>query len=193
MPYYQEGLYKATITHLGLGKSSKKGTDYVQVVVQPTAMIDVEKDAIYPVDKTYEREIALWLTEATAQRAFEDLRRIGFTSDSVEDLVDGPIHDAIVGTEVEVYCELEPSPDGKTFERWRFRGSVQPVMKATKPEKAELLKLNALWGKQLKASKLQAANTPQAGKPKANVRPSPAPPADANAELAAVEDDSIPF
>lgn len=191
MSYYAPGQYKAIIKHVGLSESKDKKTPYVQLIVEPTGMIDVGSGNVSPVDRSFDREIMLWLTESTADRTCEDLRRIGFTGDSFDELVDGPARESLIGQEVQCRCEAQLNK-GKEYEKWNLSGSARSAVNNAKLDDHGVRKLNALFGKQLKASKLQQANTPGPAQPvRADAEKFAA---DINQELAAVqEDDSIPF
>jgi hypothetical protein len=150
MPHYDVGQYRAKIIDLATGVSKNKNTPYIQIVIEPAVYLDVANNEELILDVVYERDIKLWLTENTKERVCEDLRRIGYVRDDFNEIDEGPAHDAVVGTEIQVRCEHEEY-EGKTWDRFYLSGGGGNVERARlTPDKVK--KLNALFGKTLKAT-----------------------------------------
>lgn len=156
MTFYDEGRYTCRLTTHGIDKlNSEKATPYVFISFYP--IVDGE-------DGQYERSVKLWLTEKTVKRTIETLRDLGWEGDRFADL---PKH-SFAGKQVEIEC----THNGQ-YEDWDFP-FVQPA-RAVQADEAVAKKLDALFGKQLKATAAVAA------------------PAAAEDDIGQVGEDDIPF
>ena len=160
MAYFDPGQYRAVIKDVCLASSKEKKTPYVQIIVIPKAMVNMSDQSEMEIPNDYEREVKLWLTDATAERTCEDLRRIGFVGNAFDDIDSGPHHDALVGKEIQVRCEHEEY-EGKTFEKFYLSTSGGMIARAPLDNNG-VRKLNALFGKVLKSKPAVQASDPVA-------------------------------
>lgn len=184
-----EGVYNATIAGQGF-TISKNGTNGFWLRCQLHDVSDNNGDAV-------ERTIYWYLTDATIDFVIEKLGRLGFVPESFTEL--DPLHPnyhAYAGQQVELYCRHEVY-DGKAREKWDFSNPEFAGPKSLEP--TEIRKLDALFGRKLKAGK-GAVKPVGNGAPKADSKvpskvPSKATPARAPAVVTepAVNADDIPF
>ena len=172
--YYPQGSYSGRVLRTELGASSK-GTPQFTVTCQILEAHDQFGSA--PVDQSYERTVYLYLTEnpKSIEITAKQLKVLGFKSSKVSALKDADFTDV----DIPLYCKHEEY-EGEMRERWSIN-TPREHREAKPVDPSELRKLDALFGKALKA---QAA-------------PEPQPDNDTNRAMqeaaAANDDDSIPF
>jgi len=145
MSYYQEGLYEVRFKSQGFSESKEKKTPFFFLTFDPVNLI--LGDDIHPVDARYECKVDLWLTEKTVERTVENLRTIGWEGNSFRDLEPGGFSfEGVVG---HLRCSHEQNGE-KVYDKWDF-----PATGGVKVEHVSGMakKLDALFGKALKASK----------------------------------------
>ena len=144
MPSYEKGTYRATIVGQGFPEPSEYGLQYAIELE-----IGVSKDR---------RTSYLSLTDADGNRAeyadasIKVLRYLGFCeseADFAQLDPDHSEHHSFIGKVVDAYCSPKVK-DSKTSERWYI--NTPGAGTAIKPlEKSSIRKLNALFGKEIKA------------------------------------------
>lgn len=184
---FQPGKYLGRVTGQGLGESKDKRTPFFGLSVDILGKInpmDPQGDLL-PCPGG-QRTVRLWLTDQTADRSIADLQRLGFTGSSFRQLDPAsPGGWSIIGADIELYCSQEPdsrSP-GEMQEKWGI--AREGGLKLEPIDQSGVKKLDALFGKQLKAlSKSAPARAPaERAAQEQTVPPEPGGPAD----------DDIPF
>lgn len=175
--YYPQGVYVGRVVRQELGASTQKGTPQFVVTFQIVDALD-QFGASCGLQTSYERSVYLYLTEKAMDIALGALKVLGFNKTSLKYL--DPDEAGFVDftdKEVELYCKHEEW-EGEPRERWSINTPREP--RESKPvDKSDLRKLDALFGKALKA---QAAPESQ-----------PAPDANKAMQEAATNDSDCPF
>lgn len=167
MAFYQQGLYECLICGQGFDESKEKKTPYFWLKFQPFRCDGVD------VSGMYDREVLLYLTDATIERAVEHLRRLGWEgSDWAELEPQGSC--SFEGRTVTLRCMHEQAGD-KVYEKWEF-----PLGSVTNSQHKSGIsrKLNALFGKNVKNGQKKQSNKKAA---------------EAAAVADSTEEDDIPF
>lgn len=144
-PHYAEGVYECEIVAQGLNTSKTKGT--------PGVFVD-----IMPRNGQYDRRIQWWITDKTVDFVIRDLRLIGFSGESWSefDPTSEKFYD-FTGKTIQAQCKYErdATDQSKVYERWELPYEGKP--RETKLlDRKEVRKLDMMFGKQLKAAKLEA-------------------------------------
>lgn len=142
-PYYGEGDWPFAVTEQGFSFTEKNETPYFFLRGKPQGA-----------EKKYEREIAMFLTDASIDYTIEKLRSIGWEGDSFKDLdPSNPDGTSWVGGSITARCEHETSSKG-VFERWEIplSGSGKKSDKPPKPKSdpTAASKLDAMFSGKLK-------------------------------------------
>ena len=174
-PHYAEGVYECEIVGQGLNTSKTKGT--------PGVFLD-----IVPQNGQYDRRIQWWITDKTVDFVIRDLRLIGFAGESWSELdpTSEKFYD-FTGKTIQAQCryERDATDPSKVYERWELPYEGKP-RETIRLDKKQVRKLDMMFGKQLKAAKLEApAAQPVAPPTKEELE------AQIDADIAA--DDGIPF
>lgn len=175
MPSYDQGVYEnVEITGQGFSQSKEKKTPYFFLTISPGE---------------YERTISFYLPdgkEDAVDRMLDSLERLGLNMNGLERFAQldprSQAHVSFVGSTVTVECKHETN-NGKTYERWDvpFLGGVKPV----ELDQPAIRKLDAMFGKKLKAKAATAKPKPKPAKPLSQDI--------AEAAAAPEADDEIPF
>lgn len=185
--YEENAEYLCAVTQQGFTESIAKKTPGFFLRVKPVGQVipdDPENTYECP---SQERQVTMWITEKTAERIIEDLRRLGFTGSAFADLDPEKGNFSFVGRNIRLVCKHETSADGtKTYDKFElpFFGKV------VENDKTMASKLDRMFGKMLKEP--VSAPKPQVTKPAAKAQAKPVP-ASVNAELQEGDGDSIPF
>lgn len=173
--FYEKGRYRCRISKQGLTAASTGTTqfflqfDVLARVIGPNAEAEVQQ---------YTRTMFRAITEKTIPYLLEDLQALGFHGGSFAELdPDNSSHQSFVGQEIAMYCNHETDQKGSPREKWGVARSAGE-MEVRPPEKTEIRKLDALFGKQLRA----ACGT------HSNVKPMPQP-----LGVGASDIDDVPF
>lgn len=156
MPHYQESIYDGVeIVAQGFTKSTQKGTPGFFIAIRPGE---------------YDRQITFWLPEGkedAVDRMLTSLEMLGLDLTGLERFTQldprSSSHVSFVGCQVSVQCTYETS-NGKVYERWDvpFSGMKQPETL----DEPSIRKLDAMFGKKLKAKASAAKPKPPAPKAK---------------------------
>lgn len=154
--FYQPGRYWGKITEQAIGKTSNGNPQIVLrfLVLGRINPANPEGDLL-PVESQMERTFYRVITEKTIDFVMQDLETLGFSGTSFSQL--DPNHESsqdLTGKELEWSCSHESYQDDMK-ERWHLARSgvvVQPL------ESKELRKLDAMFGKQLKAGASKKPN-----------------------------------
>lgn len=168
--FYPEGAYSGTVIEQGFGQSKEKKTHFFFLKVQ----VDSNEDGS-PVEKSYERTVTRYITEATLEYFAEDLKALGFQwRDSFNDLHPSiPSHHSFVGMAIDLYCKHEGE-----YERWQISRPLGGGQQIEQLGSADMRKLDNMFGKAMKG-----------GSP---AKPNGAPPPRAVASQG-IGDDDVPF
>lgn len=161
--FYEPGTYRGTITNWGLTKA-KTGTPQFFVTFDILGKVDQSApDAQLISCQAGERTIFRAITDKTIEWITGDLEQLGYPFDSFDQLErqHAAAHD-FAGIEIPVRCEPHVY-EGKASESWSFAWGGGGKFEATPPNKSEVSKLNALFGKKMKAAR--TAPVAVAGKP----------------------------
>jgi hypothetical protein len=146
---YEPGNYVAAITSQGIGKSEKKGTPYLRLMIRPLVIVQGRTET--DVQFLGEREISLWLTQNSADIAVETLVKLGYPHNSFDQF--DPAHPncySFKGQQINVYMKLESyqTKDGKEQfgEKWAVSQNQGERKKFEPMAKAEVSKLNQFAG-----------------------------------------------
>ena len=142
MANYGQGMYDCIIRDQGFDESKEKKTPYLWLRFTPV------KHNGTPIDDGYDREVKLYLTDATVGRVVERLRGLGWQGSSFKELEPGG-EQTFNGVNVILRC-LHRQQGDKVYEDWDFPApaSPQPDNKAGVAKK-----LDALFGKALKTTR----------------------------------------
>jgi hypothetical protein len=148
-PFYQPGKYKGVVTDQALGKNTKTGTPQFVLRVRIVAKLIDGNEELCKVQQ--ERTIYMYLSEKAAKYTIEKLQGIGFAGSSIRqlDLSHSDAHDFREQV-VELVCNHEDDQNGDEREKWDLvwgSGGIE----ITPLDAAEARKLDALFGKSLKA------------------------------------------
>ena len=193
-PFFEAGRYWAKVIGQQFGEAKTGNPQFVLriAILGKLDPVDPKGDLISC--PSGERTIWRTITDKTIDRFIQDLQTLGFKGTSFSQLEPkGDNYHNLSGTEVPVYCEHETSNQtGELREQWGIvNEGGAPQVKELDPK--GIRKLDALFGKQLKAlSAPEAASAAPQGKP-----PKPAPErsdrGQALQKAAAERDDGIPF
>ena len=162
-PFYAEGAYMGEVSDVAVGES-KNGHPQIKVKFYPTATVstrynddgEIEAD-LTPTQRKYERTAQITIKaddERSMDFALMKLRAAGWEGESFREL------DSLRGTTINLTCRHEQGTgdySGKTFERWEL--PLPPrESEPLESDSSVARKLDALFGKKLKAPKL--ATTP---------------------------------
>lgn len=175
-PFYAPGVYVCQVTDQALSKAST-GTPQFVLKVKVLGKPDPKDPGSYiPVDQQYDRTIFRTITDKTIPYLTEDLKALGFTGSSFRYL-DPNVEGAQIftGTILDCYCKHENDQRGDLRERWSIARQGGGKLDVEALDAAEVRKLDALFGKQLKQQPATA--------------PKPAP----TAAPLDVSDDDVPF
>lgn len=158
-PVYNPGRYWGRAASQSFGKSST-GTPQFSITFDIQGAVDPNDPQGALMNCVPSQRTVYWyLTAKTVEFVVEDLELLGFNKPSVKFLdpsVEGFFD--FTGQEVELYCKHEPY-NNQLKERWSLNkprdGFVAPPL-----ETNEVRKLDALFGKSLKALAGKAAQTP---------------------------------
>lgn len=172
--HYPVGRYVGRVVRQELGKSANKGTPQFAVTFQIIDALD-QFGASCGVRDSFERTVYIYFS--TSPKAIEitaeTLKALGYHGQTISGLKDADFTDR----ECELYCKHDEW-EGDLREKWSINTPREP--RETKPvDNSELRKLDALFGKALKA---QAAPESQ-----------PEPDANRAMQEAAATNDDIPF
>ena len=154
---YQTGTYPARIIKQGFPAPGNYGLQFAITVL--------------PQGGAKNRTVYLSLTDENGEphkysdKAIEVLQYLGFHGDPIDFGKLDPSQDghySFVGIDVECYCAVKTKDDGTLKEYWYINtpgGAIEP------PAKADIRKLNSLFGKQLKTG---GAPPPRTSKPPAS-------------------------
>jgi hypothetical protein len=155
MPHFTEGVYdNIEIVGQGFTKSTKKGTPGFYLTIRPG---------------DYDRTITFWLPEGNEQSVdimLTSLETLGLDLTGLERFTQldprSQNHVSFVGLTISAQCTYETS-NGKTYERWEvpFSGMKQPETL----DEPSIRKLDAMFGKKLKAKAETAKPKPKPQKP----------------------------
>lgn len=174
---YEEGLYVGRVLSQAFGESKDKGTPYFSLTTLPLRR-KLPGSEEYEDVSGQQRTVFMYLTEGTAEMVAEQLRSIGFDGSKFEDLDPANEgHHSFVGEEIPLWCSIEEYK-GKKNDKWSVSNGGGGGLQHKGLERGKLSRLNALFGKHLKAAGA-------AGKGEARRAP-------AGANRAA-KDDDIPF
>jgi len=180
--HFAPGIYKAKITRQAFGKSKN---DFPQFVLSFELIGKVTSGDDLADCDPWERTSFMTLTQKSVEYVLADLAEIGFDGDSFSKLdpETKDFHD-FRGLVIAVTCE-HSTYDGVTRERWQIHRErsgidVKPI------GSSEVRKLDAMFGKALKARQ-------PARRQEAVAAPETAGPATNAAEPADVVPDDIPF
>ena len=152
--FYQPGIYECIVQSQGFGESKEKKTPYFFLAFSPVKHNGRE------VESPYERELKMWLTDKTVERAIGQLRGLGWGGSSFADLEPGG--HSFRGVNLTLTCTH--NADG--YEDWELpapsSGTSQQTPGVTK-------RLDALFGRELKNGAGTAPVRPQASSPSAPV------------------------
>lgn len=150
--YFHQGRYWGRVVDWNLGTSRNKGTPQFSVTFEVTDELDSMGERAGLVGSPQQRTVYLYLTEKSMSIALEALKVLGYNRTSLKhlDRSSQQAHD-FSGIECELYCKIEEY-EGEDRERWSINTPREPV-KPVDPN--DLRKLDALFGKHLKA---QAGN-----------------------------------
>lgn len=146
--YYPEGLFIGKIVNHVLGETK---TGKPQLII--TFIVIGKRDPANPdgplitVYEQFDRTIYRVITNKTIDFVLQDLAQLGFQGDSFSELdCNSQVHQDFRGQECNVYCKHD-NYNGRDNEKWSFaHGDIVKPLPAT-----SVLKLDALFGKQLKA------------------------------------------
>ncbi len=148
---YQNGRYLGRVTDQLLGKSSKKGTPEIQIRFAILGIVDpADPEGQLISCPPGERTVYLYITANTHEYVVRDLQRLGFTGDSfskIDPNVNGFCD--LSGAEAEFECRSE-TYDGEEREKWSV--ARDSALRSTPIDDKDVLKLDALYGSQLKAN-----------------------------------------
>lgn len=148
-PHYEPGRYVGVVTDQGLTKAST-GTIQLVLKIRITEGTQPARDV-----EQYERTLFLAITDKTLPYLVPKLQALGYNRDSFAYLdKTNPQHQDLAGTKAEFFCKHEPGKDGDLRERWDVCSPSALDLKP--PDVADVRKLDALFGKQLKALKAAA-------------------------------------
>ena len=185
--FYEPGRYVGRVTNHVLGRT-KTGKPQFILTFEVIGKADGGD-----VPANYERSVFRVITDKTVDYVMQDLDQLGFSGEKFGDLdvAESGVWD-IRGQEFAFSCTHEEY-DGKHHERWSLARDGG-TMQHTPLESKEVRQLDALFGRELKARKKQAAYSEPAKPepPKKPIAEVVALPEEANAELAESSDD-IPF
>ncbi len=162
-PFYKEGLYFGTVTGQRFGMTGQKKTPYIAIAFKPTLRANPvtpnDKDTGEALETSYEREVTLYITEATIKNGMtvEQLRAVGWEGTRFSDLdPDSPNFQDLTGNEVKFYCKHETAKEGthkgKTFDRWSVStGTKGGSFDKPENQKGVAAKLDALFGADISA------------------------------------------
>jgi hypothetical protein len=158
--YKDQHNYICEIVNQGFVES-KKGTPGFALVVIPRAEICPNTNQQIECPQ-YERQLTLWITDKTAERVSAHLRSLGFEGGSFAQLdPDRSGHHSFIGQEVVLNCkhEVDQNDSSKVYDKFEFPfvGSAIDVENDSKVAS----KLDALFGKTLKATAAQPKPQPQ--------------------------------
>lgn len=120
MPEYKDRTrYVCEIVGQGLGESQQKGTPYIVFGIMPHEEI-IAGGLQEPVQKSYRREVIIYLTEKTQENTLRDLDTLGLGGlYSFGQLEQGhPDFVNVCGKMAQFYCRHEEGTNGKTYEKW---------------------------------------------------------------------------
>lgn len=150
-PYYAPGKYRCTVLEQGWAESTN-GNDMLVFKVRVEAYIIegygesgelVHQEQM--VENAYTRTLRITFTNDSIEMALKKLRYAGFSGASFDEL-------NLVGSRIIAVSQEPRVRDGKTYEQWDL---ALPPMDSGPPLQSKpgvARKLNALFGKQLKAS-----------------------------------------
>lgn len=135
MTYYEPGIYDCQIMGQGFDESSQKKTPFFWINVS------VNADGF----ESYDREVRMYLTDGTIERALARLKQLGWDGSSFKSLEPGG-NCQLAGTIVTLECKHE---DG--YERWDFPAPAGGG--SSEHQDGVARKLDALFGKALGKTK----------------------------------------
>lgn len=166
-PVYSVGRYWGRALSQSFGKSKNKGTPQFSITFDIKGAVDPSNpEGELLRCEEGQRTVFWYLTEGTMPYVLEDLERLGFNKPSLRFLdanVNGYFDFA--GIEQELYCKHE-AYEGKRKEKWSLSNPRAGTIEAEPLESNEVRKLDALFGKGLKALAAKAPETaPVASEP----------------------------
>lgn len=181
MAYYEPGRYRCTVVNQGFGNSKQKATPYFYLTVKPFERV-ISSEIAERCAESYEREIMLYITDATLKYLVPKLREMGWQGNDWGDL--DPLsgeHHSFSNEVVVASCDIE-QVDDKVYEKWNLAGG-----RTFEHERDDnvVRTLNAMFGKALKGG---SASNP---KPKPPTKRETVPAEDEHGVLA--DDSEIPF
>lgn len=181
---YKQGKYRARLAKHDLTKNNKDNPQVV-LVCDLVGFYDEngEMEACDPGPRTIWRV----LTENTIERVSQEMRALGFNSNSWADLSEtqgGETFQDLAGVEFDVSMKLE-TYEGKDKERWEL-SMFGGVAMGKDLERKSVREIDAKFAKFLKALKPKGLGTAPAGKPSAE-------PVGAGVNGEAADDGTIPF
>lgn len=180
--FYQQGRYRGRVTKQAMGETSKGNPQFVLTFL----VIGVyEGDDLETCSQSYERSVFRVINENTIKYVLEDLKQLGYTRDSFKFLDPSATNfHNFAGEEYDFVCDHE-TYEGKDREKWQLArdGSGFEV----KPLASDKMrKLDALFGKGLRAS------APLASAPRGRAQSSAAVAEDDGPPNTPIDDD-VPF
>jgi len=171
--FYAEGAYRGTVIEQGFGQSKEKKTHFFFLKVK----IEADENG-QPVEKSYERTVTRYITEATVEYFAKDLKALGFEwRDSFNDLHPAvPSHHSFVGQSVDLYCKHEGE-----YEKWQISRPMGGGQQVEQLGSAEMRKLDNMFGRAMKGGATPA--TPRSA-PARQAQPVAA---------GGISDDDVPF
>jgi hypothetical protein len=150
--HYDRGTYKVRVTGQGFSRA-QTGTPQFSIRFVVLERVEPFNDGLDQLERT----IYMALTPNTIERVKEDLRALGFTGDSIEDLDPSQEgHHDFTGKEFEFFCVHGPDQNGQLRERWSVREVERPL------DRDKLKELNRLFSKPKTASMKPKATAPAA-------------------------------
>lgn len=155
-PFYEKGLYVCRVVQQGHG-TSKNGNPMILLGIEPHYLVLHNPDGSEELELTtqrYERTVRLVVaTDDQKDYALLKLRHAGFVGTSFSEL-------NLIGADVRCQCDHQPGQGehaDRVYEQWdlqlppRERQELEPL------DKAAARKLDALFGRRLKAGGSQPA------------------------------------
>ena len=142
MAYYSEGNYDCRIVGQFFGESEKKGTPFFGLRFYPQEGVHEDQT----MDGEHEREVRLYLTDATVERHIAWLQTLGWDGRSFTELEPGGLE---FSGFVRLRCVHEHRND-KVYEKWEV-----PLSSGERTEHVEGIakRMDALFGKCLAKGK----------------------------------------
>lgn len=144
---FAPGKYRGRITKWGLGKAN---TGNPQFVVSFELVGQYQNGNLASCSQ-FERSVFRVITDNTIDFLVSDLEKLGYPHETFDQLdPNHPQAHDFAGVEVDVQCKHE-TYEGVTREKWAFAwgggATINPL------ERSDVSKLNAMFGKRLKATK----------------------------------------